>query len=227
MNCLECQELIQQRLDDETVAVDAVDLEHHLTLCQDCRELHAAAQRLSEGLRLLFRPSPPEDLGERICGRVWVARRRRQRLRYVLAAGTLAAGLLLTVFAAYFYPRPEPHLGRQNRLVQGGQPRPIEAPPSIEGSFKEGSWAVVNLTRRLADETMGQTRVLLPDTLPDALVGDTELVQDVLEPPAQSLREVRHGVVAGLEPVATSARRAVDLFLRQIPPLVSEGKRGL
>jgi hypothetical protein len=49
----------------------------------------------------------------------------------------------------------------------------------------------------------------------------------VLDPPAQSLRQAGQGVATGLEPVATSARRAFDLFLRDIPPVAPEVKSGL
>jgi hypothetical protein len=38
-----------------------------------------------------------------------------------------------------------------------------------------------------------------------------------MEPPTRPLREAGEGVSEGLEPVTTSARRAVDLFLRELP----------
>jgi hypothetical protein len=43
-----------------------------------------------------------------------------------------------------------------------------------------------------------------------------EFVQP-LEAAAPSLRETGRGMTAGLEPVARSARRAVNLFLRDLP----------
>ncbi len=39
-----------------------------------------------------------------------------------------------------------------------------------------------------------------------------------------SLREAGQNVSSGLEPVANSARRAVNLFLRELPP-VEPGKK--
>jgi hypothetical protein len=43
-----------------------------------------------------------------------------------------------------------------------------------------------------------------------------------LEPGTQSLREAQEGVAVGFEPVTSSARRAVNLFLREIPPLETQ-----
>jgi predicted anti-sigma-YlaC factor YlaD len=45
-----------------------------------------------------------------------------------------------------------------------------------------------------------------------------------IEPPTRSLREAGQGVSEGLEPVTNSARRAFDLFLRELPPMDGESK---
>ena len=73
--------------------------------------------------------------------------------------------------------------------------------------------AVVALTRRTADETMSETKLLLPVNLSQASVADSQELEQAFEPPAQSLREIQEGMSAGLEPVTTSARRAVGFFL--------------
>jgi hypothetical protein len=83
--------------------------------------------------------------------------------------------------------------------------------------MEEAGSAVVVLTQRAADETVGQTRVLFPTDVPSPSVDPN--IQLALENSAQPWREARLGVVAGLEPVTSSARRAVDLFLREIPPV--------
>ena len=80
--------------------------------------------------------------------------------------------------------------------------------------------AVVSLTRRTADETIDQTRLLLPVNIPQASLSAAPELRQVLEPPAQSLREIQESMSVGLEPVATSARRAVGFFLREIPTSV-------
>jgi anti-sigma factor RsiW len=50
--------------------------------------------------------------------------------------------------------------------------------------------------------------------------------REVLEPPTQSLLAAGKTVSTGLEPVTTSARRAVDLFIREIEPLDQNRKGG-
>jgi hypothetical protein len=41
------------------------------------------------------------------------------------------------------------------------------------------------------------------------------------------LREAGQNMTAGFGPVATSARRAVDLFLRDMPPVSGQERKGL
>jgi hypothetical protein len=45
--------------------------------------------------------------------------------------------------------------------------------------------------------------------------------------PVKSLREAGESVSAGLGPVASSARRAVDLFIRDLSPAGGSTRRGL
>jgi hypothetical protein len=87
--------------------------------------------------------------------------------------------------------------------------------------IEEASLAVVALTRQAADETMGQTKFLLPVSIPQASLGDFPQPDGAMEPPVQSLRDVQEGMSAGLEPVANSARRAIGFFWRGIPPMES------
>ena len=41
MNCLECQDILQQKLDGAVIGADA-RLDEHLAQCTVCRERHAA-----------------------------------------------------------------------------------------------------------------------------------------------------------------------------------------
>ena len=59
MDCLDCQELLQRRLDGEPTSFDPVGLAAHLSLCPDCRDWYAAAQCLLDGVCLLAPPRPP------------------------------------------------------------------------------------------------------------------------------------------------------------------------
>src|SRR5271166_1397366 len=100
MNCLECQDVLQQRLDGDPIA-DRAALDLHLAACAECRARHAAAQRLEEGLRGTPRPTPPADLTDRTVARVLDDRLRRLRLRRRVGF-LLAASLLLAAVGAYF-----------------------------------------------------------------------------------------------------------------------------
>ncbi len=81
---------------------------------------------------------------------------------------------------------------------------------------------MADLTRRTADETVGQGKLLLPVVVAQPNLGNP--VPGAMGPPMRSLRSAGQGVSEGLEPVTTSARRALHLFLSELPPV--EGKEG-
>jgi hypothetical protein len=94
----------------------------------------------------------------------------------------------------------------------------------LNENVAEATEAVASLARRTADQTLtsGQMFVsAVPLEVPQEVLGPP------LEPPADSLREAGQGVATGLAPVTSSARRAFDLFLRDIPPVAPEGKPDL
>jgi hypothetical protein len=216
MNCADSENLLQERLDGG--AADRPGLEPHLAVCPTCRERHAAARRLEEGLRQLTPPAPPAGLTGRVATRVLADRdarllRRRRLLRTVAAVA--AAGLLVLLAVRDRPPAPEP----VPPIVAADHPAP--PPTSLRDSVSEASSAVVDLTRRTADETVGQGRLLVPvvvGTPPDA-AGDPQAS-------VHPLREAGQGVSTGLDPVTDSARRALDLFLRDIPPMGTDTKQG-
>src|SRR5438309_855882 len=109
MNCLECQDILQRRLDGGPTAPDP-GLDQHLAQCAPCRERHAAARRLLDGLRALPRPTLPDAFAARVVSAVMRDReRRRARVRrslYVTAA--LAASILFMLLVAYLR---KPNLG--------------------------------------------------------------------------------------------------------------------
>jgi len=85
--------------------------------------------------------------------------------------------------------------------------------PSIRDTVAEARSALARLRVRTVDQAVDRTRELLP-TMEDSLLPPMELPPP-LEPP--SLAEAGHGVSAGLEPIADSARRAFSLFRRDLP----------
>src|SRR5262249_30611130 len=150
-------------------------LDQHLATCPACREQWAAVLRLQDGLRLFAPPLPPPGLAQRIAGRALAEGRARQRRRrWLRAACALAAAVLLVVLGGKDRPRPP-----VAALPRPAQPVAMSA-PSLRESVAEAGSAVVNLTRRTADETVGQTRLLLPVVVQTA---QEETPLPSLEPP--------------------------------------------
>jgi hypothetical protein len=246
MNCPECHDFLQRRLDGQTPAEQAA-LDHHLAQCANCREQHLVAQRLASGLRLLVPPAPPSYLARRIAMHVLADRADRLRWRRrAFAAAAVAACLALMTFAGYqaqrfglFGPavKDNEQVKKDNRHQDDtGSPRKEslgpdrEAPPSLDQTLGEAGSLALALTRRTAGETMSQARQWLPRAKPlsvplPTLKGSPSLAP-VLGEPAQSLRQASHNVSAGLQPVAASARRAIDLLLHEIPALNPEQRSG-
>lgn len=208
MNCREYHDWLQCRLDG--AALDGAAAERHVAECLVCRELHHAAQRLTDGLRLLPRLAPPADLAARITRRVQFEQQRSRRLRlYTVSA--LAASLLLAVGVWRSLRPTTPAVAREPVVARSETP-----PPSLHRQMDEMGQAMASLTKRTTDETMYQTRLLLPElslSPPVMVRADVPGVVDA----ERSLSEVRRGMSAGVEPVTNSAKRAVRLFFRELP----------
>jgi hypothetical protein len=226
MTCVECQECLHRLLDGPAGAVDG-SVAEHVAACPECGSLQLAGRRLQDGLRLVSAPQPPRDFVERVVASIIADRLgRRQSRRRWFAAAALAASLLLAILAGYRWLG----LGETNRVQPGpianGSTPTRETPmpgPSPRDSVSGAGEAVASLSRKATEETVEQTRLLWPvATAPLSFDGID--IQTPLEPPAQSLREAGQNVSSGLEPVATSARRAMNLFIRDLPP-VEPGKK--
>jgi anti-sigma factor RsiW len=205
---------LQRRLDGEPL--DRAALAEHLARCPECMALHAAAQRLREALRSLPPPLPPADLSGRIVARVLADHRARRHRR--LSATAAAAALLVAGLTAYYWPRPVgPTLLPPEQVVQAPPPE-LTPPPSLRDNMTQATSAVASLTWRKADETVSQTRLLWPAVSPPPLE-EVNVLGESLDSPTRSLHEAGRSVSAGLEPVTTSARRALDMFRREFPPM--------
>src|SRR5207247_6179358 len=160
MNCLECQELLQRRLDGELPA-DSAALEQHLRVCPTCREQHQSAQVLLDGLRAAVPPMPPEYLAPRIIAAVVQDQRMQLRFRRRVWTGlAVAASLLLMALAGYlWFPRDRNDPGPD--VIGKKDNRPKEEAPSLGRSMEEARAAMTNLTERLADRTKKQAQLIL------------------------------------------------------------------
>lgn len=224
MTCDDCRRHLQARLDGESAAED--DLRAHLASCADCRALGTAAHRLRVGLLATAVPTPPAGLADRIVAGVLADHRRRRRRRalVVAAAGLAVAASVVLALVLKDRLAPSPSGFVQNDPGPPANP-PAAPPPSLNENMEQATSAVASLARRTADETMSNGQLLVPSVPLD--MPPEEVLGPPLESPAQSLREAGQGVVTGLEPVTTSARRALDMFLRDMPPMGPETKSGL
>lgn len=237
MNCRACQRWLQQRLDDgsplEATYPHEIDLGAHLAHCPACASRLVAARRLLEGLH---RSSPrvPVDLTDRIVRRVLAeqrpaAVRQTQRWRRFLPLA-VAAGLLLVLgvlgSARYLRgpapvqagvgPRSGDTPGEVVLDGAGSRAGEDERPTPVRDSVAEAGLAVANLTTRTADATLGPTGDLWPMLSAPPLT-PMEIPPPVEPEAAGPLVEAGAEVSAGLEPVASSARRALGMFLGQLP----------
>jgi hypothetical protein len=211
-----------QRVFDEAPAGEPLPPEPHAADCPDCRAWAAAARRLLDGVSRLRAPLPPPDLADRLLGRVLRDQRRRRLRRRVFAVTAMAAGLLLAVWAGvrgWEAARPAaPPVARQPVPPPPPPPDlptpPVPAAPSLQDGLARAGSDVLALARRTAGEAVKPTRLFVPSA-PEP----PEPWQPAVEPASQSFAEVRHGAVAGFEPVASSAKRAVNLFWRELPPV--------
>jgi hypothetical protein len=220
MNCSECQNALERVLDGESFS-DA-DLAAHLHDCSDCRELHAAAARLLNAMRMVPLPPLPPDLSTRITSAVLADRFRIRRRRIAVVTGLAAAVLLASLIGPSIWRRADSH-GRLPPIARVEiAPKPAPA-PSFPDAVEDAGRAVLALTREVAAETVGEGRTLFSLPASDARDKLPQPLREPLDPPVQSFRSIQEGVSAGLEPVTTSARRAVDLFLRELP--INEPKR--
>jgi hypothetical protein len=223
MNCTDYLDFLQNQMDG--VTGDVSQAEHHLHHCAGCRELQRNSQRLLAGVYATAAPSAPADLAIVVSRRVLADLRRRQWQRRLVVSAAAAALL----FAAYL------GLSRQRTgpapptLVKLPAPAPDDesSPPSLRQSVEQAGYAVAALTRRAAGETLDQSRFFIQVALPVRHTPVDEQPAVLQEPPLEPLRAVQQGVSEGLEPVATSARRAVQLFWRERPTSGSSVKEDM
>jgi hypothetical protein len=214
MNCLECQELLQKRMDG-AAALPAELLEAHLNQCTACREQHACAVSLLDGLALLPQPRPAANFARSMVAQVMHDRRHRQQKtrRRVFVTMALAASLLFTLMVAYYWlPRSaNGNLAPKDILVKD-TPKKEVTPPRQEAKVipkKEEPRNVFSaLTDRWADTTREHAKVL-------AAAAKIDAIEKL--PAVGELPEAGQEVSDGVQAVTRNARKAFDFFARELP----------
>lgn len=205
MNADSWRDLLQQHLDGE---LSRDELLPRLPTSE-----LPAVERLLAGVAALTPLAAPPALTSRLCDALLLESRPGHRprprprprwRRLASTAGLIAAALLLTLGIG---KAPVRVARLSDPMVSRGEP-PIEP---LRHSVEKAGTALARITSRTA-ERMGDGALVPPPvspTLPP--MGAT------IEPPLEPLREASAGVQSGLAPMTDSARRAVELFLRDLP----------
>jgi hypothetical protein len=187
-----------QRMLDGEPAWDAPEAEAHRAACADCREELA----LARGFVRLPAPVVPSGLTNRILDTAVSDRRRRRRLRFAGAGMSLAASVLVGIFAVQSRVRTQAVSEGSYALIQ---PK-AEPQKPLGDAVAEARDALVALSKRTANETRDRSALLIPTTkFPPMPDGDERL---------EPLADARSGASRSMEPFAASARRAVNFFLK-------------
>jgi hypothetical protein len=190
-------DLLQLRLDGEA-GITPPAVAAHLAVCADCRGRFAAAGLLLAAVEVLDLPVRPMVTEWIVAGAISDSRRRRRVRRCSLAA----AGMAAAVTAVAFWLTQEQPSGP-------GSVRIVAAPPDLRRDATEAGEAVAAITRRAAVDAVDAGRQLVPAVPPPPWPPALE--------PAHSFDEAGAALADGLEPMATSARRAALLFWRELP----------
>lgn len=222
--CDRFQDALQHFLDGDANAFNPAN-ETHRSVCASCHASYVAACRLAQGIGLQIKPVVPANLTERLVAAVLsdqIRASNRGVARRWLEVLAIAACLLLVIALGMHF------IGRDDQMQSPpSAPQvatvPQANPVALEHSFAEASSAVASLSRRTAQETIEPARRLIA-TATDTPVLKSDPVAGIIRPPDETLAPIRQGAAMGFEPMANSARRAVSLFMRDLP-LDNERKR--
>jgi hypothetical protein len=193
-NCRAAHDWLQRQLDGADAPMPA-SVAEHTRECTDCRERIRAADQLMVAISTATaRRTPTPLMTERIIRAVERDRRHLRLRRWAAVGSALAAAVVLAVWFT--------SAARRN----AGHPVMASA-PSLRRDAIDAGEAVAAISKRAAGETVGESRLLLPQIeLPKIVNSSLSLATGPMENVGRSMAD-------GLQPVANSARRAVNLFL--------------
>ena len=193
-----------QRFFDGEAAWDSSAAFAHRRTCIDCRDELALARHVVAVPNVAA--IVPSDLSHRLLKGAIADHRRRRFSRFAGAGFALAASIVAVVIVTY---SPANVFGpKQTVEVVSAKPPAVNKP--LGETVSEARDAVVALTLRTANETRDSSAWSL--ALPKRPAGP--VIPDGLDP----LADAQAGAARSVEPLASSARRAVNLFLRAADP---------
>ncbi len=182
----------------------------HTVDCDDCRVLADSARSLTKGCDLLSRSTTPRDFAADVIPAIIAERRRERFFRRTMATAALAASVFAAI--ALWYPT-RPNDRAVTHREPALEPNHVK-PPAVEDSLREAGTAFVSLTKRTAIETLTPARNLLAGIeLSDAI--------PEIDPP----RPDGPPVASPIAPIANTARRAINLFIRDVGGLAPSPQR--
>jgi hypothetical protein len=177
----------------------------HYTACSDCRSLVAAA----EALVTCRAPVPPlvPHFTDNVLGAVHSSRLievRRKQLLGVCGLITLAAAVMLALWlnAPAHTPPTVPAFVATTT-------------PTVTASVNDAKKAMASLTTSVAQETLAPARNLFT-------LSSDKTVPETAEAPA--LAALPSAATAGLQPIASTTRRAFDALVRDVSSFASAGQ---
>lgn len=210
MICPVCQDLLHRRLDGDDFEDE---LTSHLEQCSICEQDRVLVQRFVFEVQHLRSPDPSYDLADRIFDTVVsdlpVRTPMSWRRHVVLVGSAMAAAILLMLFPGSPTTKTMP----ESKQVVSTDDKPTLP---LRHSMEEAQSAVVSLTSRTANETVETTSQFLP-LVPMGSLEAPDPSHATLDPSMEPLRSAGIEVSTTVAPVADSARRAVGLFLRDLP----------
>lgn len=210
MTCRQWEQWIDERLEGHPTP----DWERHATECASCADHLRGADRLLQALQQQPAVSVPAGLNTRLLNAVqddYHQRQQRVWRGWVRPVALLAAALLLAVGLRAWFPSSGEKPSPLRPLVKELPTPPSDSVP-LRQSMQRAGQAMASLTVRTAEEAVESTSTLLP-------MSGVELpvVQMPPTPPVEPIRLAGERVSSGLEPVTGSARRAMNLFWRDLP----------
>ena len=225
--CRAARDALMKRLDGE-LQPESETVVAHRADCPDCKALEDAARQMLNALPRLSSASPAYGFADRVLNRTIVQAHRPwfKRRRIWAAALALAASVVVAVFAIVRQERQTLDCrGLMVLAVPPAIPEPnppdvaVQNPVPLRDSFQEAGAAFSALARKTVDDGFGFRIPRLPlanakvDPLPNR------------DGPMAALEEVRHSATLTIAPITDSAKRAIDVFWRELGPEAKDQPR--
>lgn len=197
--CVAYRATINRVLDGDLPSARLAD--GHLVGCPECAGLASLARVLLQATPVVT-PRFPDRLADQIV--IGAMRdRRRRRLAWTGSSALVAAGVLMAGYLAL----PQPANPNRPEIARAPEVSPT---PRVGDQLQEAGAALASLTRAATEPVVAPVR-LLP---PSEVVRFANVDPPAVEPAADALAGMPTAAKAGLEPMTSTARRAVNLFLR-------------